>query len=147
MWPIHHYPAQSRWEFLEPYGPPPVNSPGKDCNQNLKKCCCSRVSAPVWFFTASLQTLAACEEQSEVKPFQNRWLKSAQLKGVNTFFILPGTLSSICFLQKAQSDRRVKPRMSSALVNTLLLRVNLCLYFLYAGPYVHRRRKPRTENV
>lgn len=98
-------------------------------------------------FSASLQTLAGCEEQSEVKPLQNRWLKSAQLKRVNTFFILPGTLSSICVLQKAQSDRRVKPRMSSASVNTLLLRVNLCLYFLYTGPYVHRRQKPRTEMV
>lgn len=46
---------------------------GKCTLQNLEKCRCSRVSAPVWSSTWD------SEGQSEVKPLQNRWLKSAQL--------------------------------------------------------------------
>ena len=132
IWPI---------EFLRPYGLSLVNSLTlQRLKQNLENCCCSRVR-----FCPSQQTLSDSEGQSEVKPLQNRWLKSAQLKGVNTVFILPGTQSSTCVLQKAHSDSRVQSWMSLAWVITLLLQVNLYLYFLCAGPYVNSRRKPKTK--
>lgn len=70
---------------------------GKCTQQNLEKSRRSRVSAPVGSSTSD------SEGQSEVKPLHNRWLKSAQLSGLNTFSICQ--VASAAFEAHRRSNR------------------------------------------